>query len=69
MNKFERAAEQDRLASQCKHCKKGGKIGPKSGCQIRKVLLVDRDKNAWKNKQMFLTEQGGCKAYEAYDEV
>lgn len=63
MNKFERAAEQDNLKRQCSTCKKGGKIGPRSGCQIKKILLIDRDKNAWKNKSMFLTEQGECKAY------
>jgi len=64
MNKYERAAEQDRLNEQCSHCKKGGKIGPRSGCEVRKLLLIDRNKNAWKNKHMFLEDNGRCKLYD-----
>jgi len=63
-NKFERAREQDALKEQCDRCKLGGKIGPRSGCEIRKKLIVDQNKAAWKHKHLFLTESGKCKMFQ-----
>lgn len=54
-----------KLADECKTCKLGQKpIGPRSGCDVRKKLVRDRNPVAWKHKHLFLDEHGGCKMWQ-----
>ena len=58
------ATEVDRLRKQCKECKLGEKpIGPKSGCEVRKKLVIDDSVVAWKHRHLFLYE-GRCKMFQ-----
>lgn len=60
-----RADEIDALSRQCKECKLGQKpIGPKSGCDVRKKLVVDGSEIGWKAKHLFLREDGTCKMFQ-----
>lgn len=54
-----------KLADQCKTCKQGQKpIGPRSGCDIRKKLVQDKNPIAWKHKRLFLEDSGKCKLWK-----
>lgn len=54
----------DKLKEQCEECKLGKKpIGPKSGCDIRKKLVIDQSEVAWKHKHLFLKD-GNCKMFQ-----
>lgn len=58
------ADEVDALRNQCRECRLGDKeIGPKSGCDVRKKLVIDDSKVAWKHKHLFLTGDG-CKMFK-----
>ena len=53
-----------KLAEQCKDCKLGQKpIGPRSGCDVRKKLVIDDNPVAWKHIRLFV-ENGRCKMYK-----
>ncbi len=53
------------LKEQCDQCKLGAKpIGPKSGCEIKKKLVIDKNEVAWKNKHLFFDKVGTCKMYK-----
>lgn len=57
-----RADAIDALRRQCDQCKLGAKpIGPKSGCEVRKKLVIDQSDVAWKNKHLFFDDKGMCK--------
>ena len=57
-----RAQEVDSLKRQCDACKLGQKeIGPRSGCDIKKKLVVDQNEVAWKHKHLFFKPNGECK--------
>ena len=53
-----------KLAEQCKDCKLGQKpIGPRSGCDVRKKLVIDDNPVAWKHKHLFFDRYGNCKMW------
>lgn len=53
------------LKEQCDKCKLGDKeIGPRSGCEVKKKLVVDRNQVAWKHRKLFLDSKGVCKMYQ-----
>lgn len=55
----------DKLDEQCKRCKLGDvKIGPKSGCEIRKKLVIDRSEVAWKHEHLFFDNKRRCKMFK-----
>lgn len=55
----------DALRKQCDECKLGKKpIGPKSGCEVRKKLVIDQSEVAWKNKHLFFDNKGTCKIFK-----
>lgn len=55
----------DRLKEQCEECKLGKKdIGPRSGCEIRKKLVIDQSEVAWKHKHLFFDGNGKCKMFQ-----
>jgi len=58
------AMRKDMLRRQCETCKIGDKMGPKSGCEIRKKLIIDDSQVAWKNKHLFFDDKGKCKMYK-----
>lgn len=50
------------LKEQCDTCKLGKKeIGPRSGCDVKKKLVIDRSEVAWKHKHLFFKQNGECK--------
>ena len=62
MEAEKRADAIDALRKQCEECKLGSKpIGPKSGCEVRKKLVIDQSEVAWKNKHLFFDANGNCK--------
>ena len=64
MNYKEIAEMSGKVAEQCKTCKLGLKpIGPKSGCDIHKKLVTDRNQVAWKHIKLFLDGDGKCKSW------
>ena len=54
----------DMLRAQCAKCKRGDKMGPKSGCDVRKKLIIDDSAVAWKNQYLFFDDNGNCKMYQ-----
>ena len=59
-----RADEVDALRRQCDECELGKKpIGPKSGCDVRKKLVIDQSEVAWKHKHLFFNNHGRCKMF------
>lgn len=53
------------LKEQCDQCKLGDKpIGPKSGCEVKKKLVVDKSHVGWKHKHLFFDNLGTCKMYQ-----
>ena len=55
----------DALRRQCEECKLGKKpIGPKSGCEVRKKLIIDQSPVAWKHKHLFFDNKGKCKMFQ-----
>jgi len=55
----------EKLKKQCEKCKLGNKrIGPKSGCDIRKVLVIRPYSAAWDQSELFLNPDGSCKRIE-----
>ena len=66
MNPELKAELVEQLRRQCKECKLGQKpIGPKSGCEVRKKLVIDQSDVAWKNKYLFFDDKGQCKMFRA----
>lgn len=62
-------AKVDALQAQCSICKLGKKkIGPKSGCDIRKKLVVDRNETAWRLEHLFFDDKGMCKMFKPDDQ-
>jgi len=59
-----REMAKDALRRQCKECKLGDKMGPRSGCEVRKKLILDDNDVAWKNKHLFFDGNGKCKMYK-----
>lgn len=56
------------LEDQCKTCKLWQKpIGPRSGCDIHKKLITDRNEVAWKHLHLFLDVNGKCKNWKSCD--
>lgn len=54
-----------RIKDQCDKCKLGQKkIGPNSGCHIKKKLVVDQSTVAWKHKHLFLEDDWTCKMFQ-----
>lgn len=63
MNKEILARKVDNLQRQCEKCMLGKKpIGPKSGCEVRKKLVVDQSEVAWKHEHLFIKD-GNCKMF------
>lgn len=61
----QRADAIDALRKQCEECKLGKKeIGPKSGCEVRKKLVIDQNDVAWKHKHLFFDRSGKCKMFQ-----
>ena len=59
----------DGLAEQCKTCRIGQKpIGKRSGCDIHKKLITDRNEVAWKHIHLFLDGDGKCKNWKPCNE-
>ena len=56
--------EKDNLQKQCDTCKLGGNIGPRSGCEVRKKLIIDDSRVAWKNRYLFFDDNNQCKMYQ-----
>lgn len=55
----------DNLKKQCEECKLGKKdIGPRSGCEVRKKLVIDQNEVAWKYKHLFFDDKGKCKMFK-----
>lgn len=55
----------DNLKKQCEECKLGKKdIGPRSGCEVRKKLVIDQSEVAWKHKHLFFDDKGKCKMFK-----
>jgi len=53
------------LKEQCDGCKLGTKpIGPRSGCEVKKKLVVDKSEVAWKHKHLFFDSYGNCKMFK-----
>ena len=51
-------------ADNCATCKLGNvRLGPKSGCEVRKKLVLDLNPVAWKHIKLFV-ENGRCKMYK-----
>lgn len=64
MEAVERADAVDALRRQCEECKLGDKdIGPRSGCEVRKKLVIDQSDVAWKHKHLFFDRAGKCKMF------
>ena len=65
VNEERKARMVDALKEQCSECKLGLKpVGPKSGCEVRKKLVIDQSDVAWKNKHMFFDGGGTCKMFK-----
>ena len=59
------AEKEEYLIGQCRTCKIGQKpIGPKSGCDIHKKLITDRNEVAWKHIHLFLDDKGKCRSWK-----
>lgn len=55
----------DSLRAQCETCALGKKaIGPRSGCDLRKKLIIDKSEVAWKHKHLFFDSHGKCKMWK-----
>jgi len=61
--KVRRAEEFSR--ENCEDCRLGGPLGPRSGCDIRKKLVVDLNDVAWKHVHLFVSDTGMCKMWKA----
>lgn len=65
----QRADDIDALRRQCEECKLGKKdVGPKSGCEVRKKLVIDQSEVAWKHKHLFFDKGGKCKMFQPIKE-
>lgn len=55
----------DALKRQCDKCKIGKKkIGPKSGCDLRKKLIIEQSEIAWEHKKLFLNDKDKCTMFQ-----
>jgi len=55
--------EKDALRKQCETCKLNKDIGPRSGCEVKKKLVIDDSSVAWRNKYLFFDDENRCKMY------
>ena len=66
MDRAEISRKADNLSRQCDTCILGNKkIGIKSGCDIKRQLVIKKFDTSWERSDTFLNQDGTCKLYQS----